>query len=230
MERRHPPVPHIPGCLILTCRKCPRKNKWTLRKSQRLVPTGQSRGEHHTVTQSAETAHYLRSHYAQKIAALSIGNEVDYHTAHSYCTDGRACACIAGKGCSCLPSDPLCMKRHAGQAALPALIIHDPEMYEVSISQAMTNAGNAFPSYLDEWRKYIGVITAVPGLKHAPVAGPDAFSYTTGARFTGRVCGSSFTSTAWPQLLAVCEKNDPKINFLVSYGHYYVGGNIANGR
>jgi hypothetical protein len=180
--------------------------------------------------QSAETAHYLWSRYAQNIAGLSIGNEVDYHTAHSYCTDGRACACIADKGCSCLPADPQCMKPHAGKAATPALILRDPEMYEVGISQAMTNAGSAFPSYLGEWRKYIGVITAVPGLERVPVVGPDAFSYTMEARFTGNVCGSSFTSAAWPELLAVCEKTDPKINFLASFGHYYVGGNIASGK
>ena len=178
--------------------------------------------------QSAATAYYLWSHYAQNIAALSIGNEVDYHTAHSYCTDGLACECLAGKGCSCSPGDPQCRQPRTGYV-LPALVILDPQMYEVGISKGMTNAGSAFPSYLREWRGYMGVITSMPGLAQAPLAGPDAFSYTTEARFTGSVCGSSFISVAWPQLMAVCEKNDPKINFLGSYGHYYVGGNIASG-
>ncbi|HZQ45018.1 MAG TPA: hypothetical protein VFA99_17335 [Acidobacteriaceae bacterium] len=171
---------------------------------------------------------YIWSHYAQNIAALSIGNEVDYHTAHSYCTDGNVCACIAGKGCSCLDVDLKCTQPHPGRMTR-ALVILDPKMYEVGTSRAMTNAGSAFPSYLEEWRNYIAAITAMPGLAHTPVAGPDAFSYTLEARFTGSVCGSSFTSAAWPELLAACEKNDPKINFLASYGHYYVGGNIAAG-
>jgi hypothetical protein len=178
--------------------------------------------------QSAETAHYLWSRYAQNIAVLSIGNEVDYHTAHSYCTDGNACACIESEGCSCQAHHPQCAHPRSGNAT-PALVILDPQMYEVGVSEAMTNAGSAFPSYLEEWRKYIGAITAMPGLANAPVAGPDAFSYTMEARFTGNVCGSRFTSAAWPQLLAACEKNDPKLNFLASYGHYYVGGNPGSG-
>lgn len=178
--------------------------------------------------QSAETAKYLWSHYAQNIAALSIGNEDDFHTRHSYCTDGSACACIAGKGCSCLGVGLKCTQPRPGNAT-PALAIQDPHMYEVGVSEGMTNAGSAFPSYLEEWRKYIGVITTVPGLAHVPIAGPDAFSYTLASRFTGNVCGSRFTSAAWPELLAACEKSDPKINFLASLGHYYVGGNIASG-
>jgi hypothetical protein len=178
--------------------------------------------------QSAETAHYLWSHYAQNITALSIGNEVDYHTAHSYCTDGNACACIAGEGCSCLGHLLQCAHSRP-DTMTPVLVILDPQMYEIGISKAMTNAGSAFPSYLEEWRKYVGVIKAMPGLTHAPVAGPDAFSYTLEARFTGKVCESKFTSAAWPEVMAACEKTDPKINFLASYGHYYVGGNIASG-
>ena len=177
---------------------------------------------------SAETAQYLWSHYARNIAALSTSNEEDFHTAHSYCTDGSVCACIAGKGCSCLSVDPQCTLSSPGKAT-PALVIRDPQMYEIGISEGMTNAGSAFPSYLEKWRKYIGVITAIPGLAHVPVAGPDAFSYTLAARFTGRVCGSRFTSAGWSELLAACEKSDPKINFLASFGHYYVGGNIASG-
>ncbi len=178
--------------------------------------------------QSAKTAQYIWSHYAQNIAALSIGNEVDYHTAHSYCTDGNACACIDGEGCSCLRADPQCTRPRSGSAT-PALVIFDPQMYEVGISEAMTNAGSAFPSYLEDWRKYIGAITAMSGLVHAPIAGPDAFSYTEEARFTGNVCGSRFTSAAWPELLAACEKDDSNVNFLASYGHYYVGGSPASG-
>ncbi len=178
--------------------------------------------------QSAETAQYLWSHYAQNIAALSTGNEDDYHTAHSFCTDSSACTCISGKGCSCLGDDPRCTQPRSNKAT-PALAIRDPRMYEVGISRAMTNAGSAFPSYLKEWRKYIGAITTAPGLAHVPIAGPDAFSYTLASRFTGSVCGSTFRSAAWPELLAVCEKSDPKVNFLGSFGHYYVGGDMVSG-
>jgi len=177
---------------------------------------------------SAETARYMWSHYAENIAALSTGNEDDYHTRHSYCTDSNACACIAGKGCSCLSTEPECTRPHPGSAS-PALAIHDPNMYELGRSDGMMNAGSAFPSYLEEWRKYIGVITAIPGLAHVPIAGPDAFSYTLESRFTGSVCGSTFKSVGWSELLAVCENGDPTINFLASYGHYYVGGNTASG-
>ena len=178
--------------------------------------------------QSAETARYLWSHYAANIAALSTGNEDDYHTAHSFCTDGSACACVAGRGCSCRDDDPQCAQSRAG-LAIPPLVIRDPLMYEVGISQAMTNAGSAFPSYLEEWRNYMAAITALPGLAHVPVAGPDAFSYTRASRITGSVCGSFFTSAAWPELLAACERSDPKINFRSSYGHYYVGGQFVSG-
>ena len=178
--------------------------------------------------QSAETAQYIWSHYWQNIAALSTGNEDDYHTAHSFCTNSSECACISGKGCSYHGDDPRCTQARSGKSA-PDLVIRDPAMYEVGISEAMTNAGSAFPSYLDEWWKYIGAITAKPGLAHVPVAGPDAFSYTLEARFNGNVCGSRFTTAAWPELLATCEKSDPKINFLASFGHYYVGGGIASG-
>jgi hypothetical protein len=178
--------------------------------------------------QSAETAHYLWSNYAQNIGVLSIGNEVDYHTAHSYCTDGNACNCVAGKGCSYLGANLEYAHLRSGKRT-PSLVILDPEMYEVGVSTEMSNAGSAFPSYLAEWRKYIGVITAMPGLAHVPVAGPDAFSYTEEARFTGNVCGSRFESAAWPELMAACEKNDSKLNFLASYGHYYVGGDIVTG-
>ena len=177
---------------------------------------------------SAETAQYLWSHYAENIAALSTGNEDDYHTRHTYCTDAKACACIADKGCSCLGADPKCIRTRPGNAS-PALAIRDPNMYEIGISNGMTNAGSAFPSYLEEWRKYIGVIAATAGLAHVPIAGPDAFSYTLESRFTGNVCGSRFTSAGWSELLAVCEKSDPTINFLASYGHYYVGGNTSSG-
>lgn len=178
--------------------------------------------------QSAETAKYLWSHYAQNIAALSTGNEDDYHTRHSYCTDGSKCDCTAGKGCSCLSGNSQCTQGYPGKA-IPALTISDPQMYEIGISKGMANAGSAFPSYLEEWRKYIGVITAMPGLARVPVAGPDAFSYTLASWFTGNVCAAKFTNAAWPELLAACEKSDPKIDFAGSYGHYYVGGNIASG-
>lgn len=178
--------------------------------------------------QSADTARYLWSHYARNIAVLSIGNEDDFHTAHSYCTDGNACDCIARKGCSCLGDDPRCIDPPHSKV-LPALVIRDPHMYEIGISKGMANAGSAFPSYFGEWRSYMGVITAVPGLAHVPVAGPDAFSYTLASRFTGNVCGMSFTSAAWPESLAACEKHDPKLNFVASFGHYYVGGSPASG-
>lgn len=178
--------------------------------------------------QSARTAQYLWSHYGQSIAALSTGNENDYYNRHSRCTDGSACNCVAGRGCSCLSTDPECTQPRPGRAT-PALVIRDPQMYEIGISEGMANAGCAFPSYLEEWQKYIGVITAMPGLVRVPIAGPDAFSYTMASRFTGNVCGSSFASAGWPELLAVCEKSDPNINFLASYGHYYVGDQIASG-
>lgn len=177
---------------------------------------------------SAKTARYLWSHYADNIAALSTGNEDDYHTRHTFCTDGKACACIADKGCTCLGADHECTRPRPGNAS-PALAIRDPKMFEIGISDGMTNAGSAFPSYFEEWRKYIGVITATAGLAQVPIAGPDAFSYTLDSRFTGDVCGSKFTSAAWPELMAVCEKSDAAINFLASYGHYYVGGNTSSG-
>lgn len=178
---------------------------------------------------SAETAQYLWSHYSENIAALSTGNEDDYHTRHTYCTDSNACACIADEGCSCLGTDPDCTRPRSGNST-PALEIHDPNMYEIGLSDGMTNAGSAFPSYLEEWRKYINVITSAAGLAHVPIAGPDAFSYTLDSRFTGSVCGSSFTSAGWSELLAACERSDPKVNFRGAYGHYYVGGNAASGK
>jgi hypothetical protein len=42
LEHGRTPDPHIPGCLIHTCRKCPLKNTWTLRRSQRPVTVDRS--------------------------------------------------------------------------------------------------------------------------------------------------------------------------------------------
>ena len=88
---------------------------------------------------SAETAQYLWSHYPDNIAALSTGNEDDYHTRHSYCADSNACACLADKGCSCLGTDPECMRPRLDNPN-PALAIRDPNMYEIGLSVGMTNA------------------------------------------------------------------------------------------
>ena len=47
---REPPDPDFPSRLTHTSRKCPFKKYVDTIRSQRLVGTGQSRGDHHTLT------------------------------------------------------------------------------------------------------------------------------------------------------------------------------------
>ena len=168
---------------------------------------------------SAETAQYLWSHYARNIAALSTSNEEDFHTAHSYCTDGSVCACIAGKGCSCLSVDPQCTLSSPGKAT-PALVIRDPQMYEIGISEGMTNAGSAFPRIWKSGGSTSASSQRYPGWRMflSPVQMPSRTRWQRGSRAgsadrglrarVGRNCWPHARrairrSTSWPRLAII---------------------------
>ncbi len=146
----------------------------------------------------AAAAGYIWSNYKANVANFAIGNEPDFHSYHTYCTNA-GCICVEGTGCS------------GGTERL-----EDPLIYETvnPVTNPPDEPGSAFPSYLADWTNFANAIeAAAPG---ATFSGPDSGSYNGTIDYNG---------VPWTISFANAENGLGRIAEVTQ--HLYVGGSLG---
>ena len=155
-------------------------------------------------TMDANVANYIWRRYSGQVDNFALGNEPDFHSYHTYCTNSE-CTCSYPTGCVGPPS---------------SIRLEDPAIYETETSRN-TTAGTAYPSYLADWQKYAyAILDVVPS---ARFSAPD-----TGAYNTLTYTPTSASGVSWTQQFAEDEANATngigRPLLAEATQHFYVGG------
>ncbi len=176
------------------------------------------------------TANTIMTSYAANLHSFSLGNEVDWHSYHSFCdTSSANCTCTNGSGCSV--------------SGTGVDTINDPLMYETFnpcsntsgstctlISGDSYEPGTGYTSYLSDWTNYASTVTSSVTSGTPKFSGPDTGDYSGGTNFTGSVSacsGDNFTDATWTQMLYTCEEALNPSQFALPTQHLYVGGGLG---
>jgi len=179
--------------------------------------------------QNGATANTIMTNYAANLHSFSLGNEVDFHSYHTFCdTYSGNCNCVNGSGCSTSGTGALTKNDLSIFETYNPCTVSSPPCQ----SGAVYQPGSSFTSYFADWASFVSTIKGDVTSGTPVFSGPDSGDYYGGTEFSGNVgtCNNqSFTNATWTQMLATCESVLGATNFSLPTQHLYVGGGLGSG-